>query len=129
MSSHDGVRNVSVIAGEDLTGDLYKLAVINASGQAVKNTVAQGAVDGVIAEEVDAAGKVTSILIPNGAIAEVKAGGTVTAGDLVASDANAQAIAWVDAVGNNAIGRALDSAVSGDVFRVLFSLKDVGAGT
>ena len=54
-------------------------------------------------------------------IAEVEAGGTITRGALVTSDATGKAVAAAPAVGvnNRVIGTALVSAVAGDVLPVL----------
>lgn len=54
-------------------------------------------------------------------IAEVKAGGSITRGDLLTSDATGQAVTAAPAAGTNnrVIGIALRSAASGDVFPVL----------
>ncbi len=54
-----------------------------------------------------------------GGSAEVKAGGTIAAGALVTSNGGGAAVTAV--TGNRAIGVALESAVSGDVFRVLIA--------
>ena len=54
-------------------------------------------------------------------VAEIEAGGTITRGDWITTDANGKALAAAPAAGvnNNVIGRALVSAVSGDIFDVL----------
>ena len=118
-------RNVSVIAGEDLTGDLYKFCVIDNTGRIVVNTTAQGIVDGIVAEEVSAAGRVTSMIIPDGAIAEVLAGGTITPGQIVASDNQGRAIARGASNGDIGVGRYMGTAnaASGDVIEIQFCHK------
>jgi hypothetical protein len=60
-------------------------------------------------------------------VAEVKAGGTITRGALLTSDASGQAVAAAPATGvnNQVIGRALASAVSGDVFPVLIAQQQI----
>jgi hypothetical protein len=60
-------------------------------------------------------------------VAEVKAGGSITRGDLVTSDASGQAIAAAPAEGINkqVIGKALASAVSGDVFPILLAPQQI----
>jgi len=54
-------------------------------------------------------------------VAFIKAGGTVTRGNEVTSDASGQGVAAAPGAGvnNRVIGIALDSAVSGDEFKVL----------
>lgn len=56
-------------------------------------------------------------------VADVLAGGNVTRGDLVTSDANGKGVAAAPAAGvnNRVIGVALASAVDGDIFPVLIS--------
>lgn len=51
--------------------------------------------------------------------AEVRAGGTIARGSMVT--ANAAGAAVVASTGNRAIGFALESAVVGDIFRVLIA--------
>lgn len=53
-------------------------------------------------------------------VAEVKAGGSVTVGDLLTSDASGQAITATASAGSNVrvIGFALMGASSGDIFKV-----------
>ncbi|AFY72079.1 hypothetical protein Pse7367_3856 (plasmid) [Thalassoporum mexicanum PCC 7367] len=60
-------------------------------------------------------------------VAELKAGGTITRGDLVTSDANGQAVVAAPGAGvnNQAIGKALVSALSGDVFPVLLAPQQI----
>ncbi len=54
-------------------------------------------------------------------IAEVVAGGTITAGAPVTSDANGAAVTAAPSAGTNnrVIGHAFEAAVSGDIFRVV----------
>lgn len=56
-------------------------------------------------------------------IADVLAGGTIAMGGLVTSDADGKAVAFAPGSGvvGRAIGVAIDSAVSGDIFRVLIA--------
>jgi hypothetical protein len=60
-------------------------------------------------------------------VAEVKAGGTIARGALVTSDANGQAVVAAPSAGvnNQVIGKALVSAVSGDVFPVLLAPQQI----
>lgn len=60
-------------------------------------------------------------------VAEVKAGGTITRGALVTSDASGQAVAAAPSAGvnNQVIGLALVSALSGDVFPVLLAPQQI----
>ena len=60
-------------------------------------------------------------------IAECEAGGTIAVGDPITSDANGKAVAAAPTAGTNnpIVGKALRSAVSGDIFPVLVSLGTV----
>lgn len=131
MSAYDGLRTISLIAGEDLSSTgLHRFGVINSSGQVVKNTTAQGTVDVVIAEAVDAAGKVTQCIIPDGGIAKVMAGAAFSAGALISSDNVGRAITHVASVGNVVVGRAIEAAAAaGDIVKILFSVKAVNGGS
>ncbi|MBL0142654.1 MAG: DUF2190 family protein [Betaproteobacteria bacterium] len=75
---------------------------------------------GVSVASIDAAsgGRVDVVLA---GVYEVKAGGTITRGDPITSDATGQAVTAAPAAGTNngIIGRALQSAVSGDMVDVL----------
>lgn len=125
MSGYNTARQMSAVSGEDLTGDLFKFCVFNNVGRVVVNTTAQGVVDGIIAEEVNAAGLATAVILPDGGIALVKAGGVITPGGLVASDNAGLAIALGAANGNIAVGRYIGSAnaASGDVIEIQFVHK------
>jgi hypothetical protein len=60
-------------------------------------------------------------------IAEVEAGGAITRGDPVTSDASGQAVAAAPALGvnNRIVGTALASAVAGDVIPVLITPSQI----
>lgn len=135
MSSSTSVKCVTLPAGEVLAGDLYELVKIEDDagvGKVIKTTAATDTAVGVVYESMDdqsgADGEpVTVALIAAGGIGEVKAGGAITAGDIVVPDAavagraasggaDVAALA-ADVVG---IGIALETAVDGDVFKVLF---------
>lgn len=129
MAGTNQAQAIPVVSGEDLTGDLYKFAVINSSGQMVVNTTAQGAVDGIVNEEVDAAGKGTSMLIPNGGRAKILLGATLAAGALVASGSDGRAVAAGATAGNKAVGRLMAGGDAGEVVDMLFAFKDINPGT
>ena len=132
MASFEASRAISIVAGEDLTGDLHKFVLINASGKAVLNTVADGPVNGIVGEEVTL-DVVMPMIVPDGVRAKVVCGGTITAGDYVGSDATAlaktlgtdhKALA-LDAV---IVGTALESGVVGDVIAIQFGPFVVSSG-
>lgn len=129
MGGVNNIRTVPMLAGEDLSGDLYKFCVINNTGRVVVNTTAQGSVDGIISEEVDAAGKETSMVLPDGGIAYIKLAATLAAGALVASDNAGLAVAAGSTAGNIAWGRLKQGGDAGDIVQMSFGLKAIDAGS
>lgn len=127
MAYFNTCRQLPVVAGEDFTGDLYKFVVIDANGRAVVNSSAQGVVDGILDEVVDALGKTTSMVIPDGGYAKVMAGAAVSRGALIASDASGRAITFVDASDNVCMGRAMQAAANaGEIITIQFVHKRTG---
>lgn len=68
-----------------------------------------------------AAGQIVDVILDD--TANVTAGGTIAAGDWVTSNSSSQAVTAAPATGVNAqvIGKALVSAVAGDVFPILIA--------
>lgn len=121
MSSQIGVCSVTLPAGEDLTGDLYKLAIVDATGRIAVNTTANGVVHGLVGEEVAAAGQSSSLIIPNGAIVKVLLGATLaTPGVLLGSDNAGRVVAAGTALNNFAVGVLIKGGVANDVGEMLF---------
>ena len=131
MSSTENTKSVNLIAGEDLRGDLYEALTIENDGgvgKVIKATATNQVIVGVLGEEPrsDATtdGENVPVVLLQGVIL-CKAGAAITASDLVILDATAGRVASGGAnVGALAadvfcIGTALESAVDGDVFRVL----------
>ena len=132
MASMQNTKAVSLIAGEDLRGDVFEiLQVENDSGvgKVIKATAVTNTVIGVLAEDPDGTNStdgetVPVVLISAGGVIMVKAGATITAGQLIVPDVTAGRVAGVTGVGglaadSMAIGVALESAVDGDIFEVL----------
>lgn len=130
--SFESTRAVNMIAGEDLRGDVFKLLTIsNASGvgRVVKTTAPANVAVGFLAEEPrkDAATTgetVPVVIIASGGVGNAIAGANVTAGQVVVAHATAGTVTGVASVAamaddSTAVGIALESAVAGDVFRVL----------
>lgn len=130
MATYEGGKIVTLTAGEDLRGDLYEiLQVENDSdvGKVIKATGVTNTVVGVLAEEPYSGestdGKGVSVALLQGKI-KVKAGASVTAGQLVVPDTDAGRVAGVANVGalaadSMAIGIALESAADGEIFTML----------
>ncbi len=89
---------------------------------------AAAATDAIIGVSTDIAvvGGEPSDVIHEG-IALVKAGGAITRGQLLTSDANGQAVAAAPAAGanNRVVGVALQDAVAGDLLDVLIDLGSI----
>lgn len=91
-----------------------------ADGAVIQAAAATDKPIGVSVASLDAASGARVDVVLSG-IYEVKAGGTITRGDPITSDASGQAVTAAPAAGTNngIIGRALQSAVSGDMVDVL----------
>ncbi len=132
MASSQHVKTVDLLAGEDLRGDVFEiLKMENDSGVAkvIKATGVTDTVIGVLAEDPDSDQTTDGLNVPvaqisAGGIILMKAGASITASNLIVPDTTAGRVAGVANVGalavdSMAIGVALESAVDGDVFRVL----------
>ncbi len=100
------------------TGPITPNRLVKAGSADQSGALAAAATDKVIGVSVAtvtaASGETFDVCV--GGEYEVIAGGVVTRGDFVVSDANGAGVAGV--AGNATIGRALDSAVAGDIFTV-----------
>lgn len=130
MASSQATKAVNLIAGEDLRGDIYEILQVEDDadvGKVIKATGVTNTVIGVLGEEprtdVTTDGETVPVVLLEGVV-KVKAGGTVTAGDLIVPDVTAGRVIGVTGVGalaadSMAIGVALESAVDGDIFEML----------
>ncbi|ADK73474.1 hypothetical protein RDJLphi1_gp73 [Roseobacter phage RDJL Phi 1] len=138
--SYESTQAVTLIAGEDLRGDVYELLQFENDGgvaKVIKVTAVTDTAIGILAEEPDAAATtdgqaVSVVMLGSGGRAMVKAGATITAGQLVVADATAGRVAGVADIAalvadSMAIGVALESAVDGDIFEVL--LQPISSAT
>lgn len=129
MASVQSTKAVNLIAGEDLRGDLFEILQVEDDGgigKVIKATAVTQTVIGVLAEEprtdVTSDGESVPVVMLQG-IVKVKAGATVTAGQLIVPDTTPGRVAGVANVGalavdSMAIGIALQSAVDGDIFEM-----------
>ena len=127
MASYQSCKVVSLPAGEDLTGDFAEALTVNSSGQVIKTTAATNHIVGALAE--NPAVSTTGVAVPvaiigGGGILKIKAGGAITAGQLVVPSATAGRVDGVADIGSladdqMAIGVALENAADGDIFSVL----------
>jgi hypothetical protein len=79
-----------LVAGADLSSAQFRFGKINTSGKVVVATAAGEYCDGVIQNDPDAADK--AVTLANGGVTKLVAGGAVTAGDRIMTDANGAAI-------------------------------------
>jgi hypothetical protein len=104
-------------AGADLSSSQYLFGIINSSGVVVVNTSAGGVVDGVIQDDPDTAG--FAVTLECLGVTRCVAGGTVTQGDLIMSDAAGKGVTATTT--NYFRGRALTAAASGEIFALQLS--------
>lgn len=97
-----------------------------ADGEVINSTAAADAHLGVCIQPSGAAAGARADVVVGG-IAEIIAGGNVTRGGLVTSDASGYAVAAAPAAGanNRIVGIAMVSAASGDIFPVLLTQGSV----
>ena len=121
MSAFEAVKTLSCIAGSDFTGDIYKLVVFDAAGHPPTVELSAAAGDdpiGVITMEAES-GQVCSMMdLAAGGIGKVKAGGSITAGQVLIPAAGGLVTGTTKAAladGVTAIGIALTAGDSGDV--------------
>jgi len=112
---------VTIEASGDLSSSQFLFGVIDSNGQVAVVSSAGGDADGVIANKPDAQGRATEFVI--GGITKVTAGGSVSAGDKVQSDASGQAI--TAASGDHVVAKALTGGASGEVIEVILVSKHI----
>ena len=129
MASFEAAKAVNLIAGEDLRGDLHEILQLEDDsnvGKVIKATGVTNTVIGILGEEPRTDATTDGIAVPVvllQGIVKVKAGATITAGQLIVPDTTAGRVAGVANVGalavdSMAIGIALESAVDGDIFEM-----------
>ena len=131
MASAQSNIVVNIIAGEDLQGDLHELLQVEDDGgvgKVIKATAVTDLVIGVLAENPDGVEATDGLMVPVmllQGIVKMKAGGVVTAGDVVIVDAGTpgRAITVADiaamAADSYAVGIALETAADGEIFQCL----------
>ena len=127
MASYQGVKVVTLPAGEDLTGDYAEIVKLNATGQVVKVTAVTDVTVGVLAESApssDTGQGVAVALIGGGGVLKMKAGAAIPGGSLIVphtTDGRVAGIANIGAlvVDQMAFGIALSTAAVGEIFSVL----------
>ena len=129
MAAYQANITVNLIAGEDLRSDLYEILQFEDDSnvaKVIKATAVTDTVIGVLAENPSADattdGNSVPVTLLQGVV-KMKAGATITAGQLIVPDTTAGRVAGVAnsgalAADSMAIGVALQSAVDGDIFEV-----------
>lgn len=116
MAFMEDVRNRTYIAGQDLSAKQFHFVTLATDGQ-IDPTGDGARADGVLLNKPAAAGEAATVCY-DGRVTVV-AGGTVTLGANVAS--NAAGAAVVATTGEVILGKALEAAVSGQVFTIELS--------
>ncbi len=139
MASFESARAVNMIAGEDLRSDVYELLQIeddSGVGKVIKATAVTQVVVGILGEnprtDLTTDGLSVPVVMLEG-IVKVKAGGTVTAGDVVVVDGGTpgRAVTVADIAAMVAdsmgIGIAMETVADGEIFSMLAMPFSVGA--
>lgn len=108
---------INIISGADLTTKKFRFVKVNADAKAVLAGADENAV-GVLQDEA-VLGEATNIMVSG--ITKVVAGGAVTAGSNISSDANGEA---VTAGAGAILGIALESAGAGEMCTLLLVAKN-----
>lgn len=119
MAFNNALMTITLEAGVDLSAKQFFFVSVSADGQ-VDPTGDGASAIGVVQNDPNAAGKAATIAI--GGVTKVSAGGAITAGNAVASDAAGEAV--VAASGDVILGTALADAADGDLVSILFQPRN-----
>jgi hypothetical protein len=125
MAYTESCKAVTMIAGVDLSSYQYHFCVVDTDGEVNSGgstLTAQGVVDGIVGEGV-AAGRSFPMVVPDGGVALVKLGATVTAAQLAATLADGRATAVGASNGNLAWGKFLEGGDANEIVPLLFTFK------
>ena len=114
MSTQGQQVRETYVAGADLTERQFRIVTVGANG-AVAATVAETAADGVLLNDPNT-GEAATVAVFGRVI--VEAGGSIDAGDEVASGANGVVVAATE--GDIILGKALEDGVTGQLITVDF---------
>jgi len=122
MATNENSRQVTRIAGEALTR--YRFVRSGALGRVLHTAIVVNQfVDGIVAEDSILTADNVGIVVPDGGTAKVQAGGVITAGANVTTNASGQAVA---AASTNAIVGTYIGSVSSaanDIIEIQFAHK------
>jgi hypothetical protein len=119
MAYEQTLRTIGVPASADLSASQFCFVVVNANGQLALPS-AGGDAEGILQDKPNAAGQAAEVGILGVSKVVVGTGG-VTAGDLLATDANGKAV--TAATGNKILGRALATGAAGTLIPALIQQK------
>lgn len=121
------VFDITLVAGEDLTGQQYKAVKLNAAGAAIKAAAGDGL---FILQNTPKAGTAASVRF-HGISFGITAG-AITAGDRVTSDASGllvkatkAQVATTNITGTSSLGIAMRSAGAGETITVLMRSNEI----
>lgn len=120
MASFESVKAITMIAGSDFTGDIYKLAEVSANDTIDVVNGLTDTVAGIIGEEV-LAGRNVSLVLLQGRV-KVMAGGNITAGQVLIPSVTGRVIGTTQGAiptGVMGVGIALSAGVNGDIIEML----------
>ena len=119
MAFEQNLHNIAVPASADLSASQFCFMTVNSSGQ-LATPSAGGDADGILQDKPNGAG-VQGELAVFGVSKVVVGTGGVTAGDLLATDANGKAVTAT--TGNKILGRALATGAAGVIIPALIQQK------
>ena len=126
---------ITLPAGADLSSSQYFFVKVNSSGQAVVCATAGEAAIGILQNK-PTSGQAAQIMVQGVSKLVVGAGGTLTAGDLVATDASAKGktavqgtVSGSNVVGSAVAGRCVITGAAGSIAAVLLQSAGVVSTT
>lgn len=117
MSFDHSALDITLTASGDLSAKQYHFMTIDGNGNLAVSTRGQLSV-GVLQDAPAALGRAGRLRTVSGSVTKVVAGGTITAGQAIVSDANGAGVN-ASSADNAFMGIALVSAVSGDIFAMV----------
>lgn len=119
MAVNNAQTLITVPASGDLSSSQYLFMTINSSGQAAA-TGDGAAADGVLQNDPAASGR--EAVIATAGRVKVKLGGTVAAGDDVASDTNGKAVSA--ATGDVILGKCVEGGAVNNIGSIIFNPRN-----
>jgi len=115
MAYKNSQTSVTLEAGADLSANQFHFVTMDSDGQLSVSTDGAPSI-GVLLNDPSEAGRAAEVCV--GGMTRVEAGGTVAAGDAVASGATGEAI--TAATGDVILGTAVTGGADGEVISIIF---------